>query len=265
MRWALGLEYDGRSLLGWQVQAEGRTGQGEVERALAAIAGDTVRTACAGRTDAGVHATCQVIHFDTDVVRPGTAWVRGVNAHLPGGMAVQWACQVCHAFHARFSAQGRRYRYVLLNRAVRPALLDGLVGWYHRPLDAERMADAARCLLGTHDFSSFRAAQCQARSPVRELRMARITRRGDCIMFDFEANGFLHHMVRNMVGALVAVGSGGRDAAWLESLLAWRDRTRGAPTFSPHGLYLCGIRYPADAGVPEGGNLYAAPFGGMEP
>ena len=243
MRIALGLEYDGSGFCGWQSQAGGGSVQDALESALAAVADAPTRVACAGRTDAGVHALSQVVHFDTDAVRPDTAWVRGVNAHLPSGVAVRWAQPVPDEFHARFSALGRRYRYLLLNRGERPGLMAGRVGWFHRPLDADAMAQAAGLLLGEHDFSAFRAAECQAKSPVKTLRRADVARHGELLVFDFEASAFLHHMVRNLVGALVYVGKGAHPPAWLGELLAGRDRARAAPTFDASGLYFAGVDY----------------------
>ena len=184
-----------------------------------------------------------MVHFDTDVLRPNMAWVRGVNAHLPASVAVRWAQPVGDGFHARFSARGRRYRYLLLNRGERPGLMSGRVGWFHRPLDADAMAQAGALLLGEHDFSAFRAAECQAKSAVKTLRLAAVQRHGDLLVFDFEASAFLHHMVRNLVGALVYVGKGAHPPAWLGELLAGRDRARAAPTFDASGLYFAGVDY----------------------
>lgn len=251
MRMALGVEYDGSAYAGWQVQRGARTVQGAVEEALSAVAGMPVRATCAGRTDAGVHATGQVVHFDPEVVRPDSAWVRGVNAHLPPDVAVLWASPVSEDFHARFSAVGRRYRYLLLNDPVRPALADRRVGWHHRPLDAQVMSAAAALLVGEHDFSAFRAAECQAKSPVKTLRRASVTRRGPFLVFEFEANAFLHHMVRNIVGSLVYVGNGRQPVEWMARLLAGRDRTGAAPTFSAAGLYLAGVDYAAHWRLPS--------------
>ncbi len=250
MRIALGLEYAGLAFHGWQSQPDGITIQDALERALAAIAGVRVGVIAAGRTDAGVHATSQVVHFDATVVRPDTAWVRGVNAHLPADVAVRWAQPVAPEFHARFAARARHYTYLLANCAVRPALLAGRVSWYHRALDVGAMLRAAQPLGGTHDFSAFRAAECQAASPVRTLAPIAIVAHGEVIRFDFSANAFLHHMVRNIVGALVAVGAGKAPEDWLAELLARRDRTRAAPTFAPDGLYLTGVDYEPKWGLP---------------
>lgn len=250
-RIALGLEYDGLTFCGWQTQAAGCAVQDVLEDALGLIHGAPVQTVVAGRTDAGVHALAQVVHFDAVNARPDSAWIRGVNTLLPPGVAVLWARQVDDGFHARYAALERHYRYVLLNHPVRPALLSGRVGWLHAPLDAERMATAAASLLGEHDFSAFRAAECQARSPVRELRQAGVTRRGDFILFEFSANAFLHHQVRNMVGALVWVGLGRRPPEWVGELLLSRDRTQGAATFAADGLYLTRVCYDPGWGLPE--------------
>lgn len=250
MRIALGLEYRGTEFHGWQSQAGGGTVQDALEAALAAIASEPVATLCAGRTDAGVHATQQVVHFDTPVSRPVSAWVRGVNAHLPGGVAVRWAQPVDEAFHARFSARGRRYRYVLLNRPQRPGLWQGRVGWFHLPLSLALMQDACGRLPGEHDFSAFRAAGCQAKSPVKIMTQAAVTQRGSLFVFDFEASAFLHHMVRNLVGSLVAIGKGTHAPTWIDTLLTMKDRTLAAPTFSPDGLYFRGPIYEPHWGLP---------------
>lgn len=251
MRVVVGLEYRGFGFCGWQSQPQGCGVQDALEAAVTAIAGVKTAVTAAGRTDTGVHAAFQVAHFDVSVDRPLTAWVRGVNSHLPAGVAVLWAREVSEDFHARFAATQRGYRYVLLNTPVRPGLHTGLVGWHHRPLDIDAMNRAAAHLIGQHDFSAFRAAECQAKSPVKELRLARIERRGDYLLCDFHADGFLHHMVRNLMGSLVHVGVGAQDPEWLGELLAGRDRTRAAPTFDAAGLYLTHIRYPAHFALPE--------------
>ena len=244
MKIALGVAYDGRTFDGWQSQPSGNTVQDRLEAALAAIAGAPVRVTAAGRTDAGVHATAQVAHFDTDAERPASAWVRGTNAHLPHSIAVQWACGVEGEFHARYSASSRTYRYLLYNHPVRPAVLAGLVGWFHLPLDADAMRAAARYLEGEHDFSAFRSSECQAKTPTRTLERIAVERRGAYVVFELVANAFLHHMVRNVVGALVYVGKGAHPPEWLGELLAARERGRAAPTFGPAGLYLAGVSYP---------------------
>jgi tRNA pseudouridine38-40 synthase len=251
-RLVLGLEYDGSEFHGWQTQPGGDTVQDHLESALAEVHDAPVSTIVAGRTDAGVHATAQVVHFDAVNSRPESAWVRGVNTHLPDGIAVLWAKSVDDTFHARFGARERAYRYVLLNHPVRPALMAGRAGWLHGDLDLTAMQKAAQHLLGRHDFSAFRAAECQARSPVRELRQSSVSRNGRFVLFDFRGNAFLHHQVRNMVGALVWVGLGRRSPDWLAGLLRSRDRTQGAATFAPDGLYLVDVRYDAHWNLPIG-------------
>ncbi len=243
MRIALGLEFDGATFTGWQSQPDGRGVQDALERSLEAIAGERVRTIAAGRTDTGVHATMQVVHFDTRAVRPDSAWVRGVNAHLPRQIAVRWAKPVADGFHARFAATARHYTYVLAGCPVRPALLSGRIGWYHRRLDVQAMREGATALIGTHDFSAFRAAECQAKSPVKTMISARIEPSGEFIRFDFSADAYLHHMIRNIVGALLAVGAGKSSPSWIGELMESRDRSRGAPTFAADGLYLTGVDY----------------------
>ena len=243
MRIALGIEYDGSDFHGWQTQPGGGTVQDALEAALAKIAGHPVTAVCAGRTDAGVHASGQVVHIDTVATRPFTAWVRGVNTFLPPAVAVRWAQPVSEDFHARFSAYGRCYRYILVNRLQRVGVGHGRVGWYHHPLDESMMQQAAERLLGEHDFSAFRAADCQAKSPIKAIRHAEIKRLGDMIVFDFEAGAFLQHMVRNMVGSLVYVGQGKYPPEWISQLLCSRDRKLAAPTFPAAGLYLVGVRY----------------------
>jgi tRNA pseudouridine38-40 synthase len=251
VRIALGLEYCGTGFHGWQSQAQGNTVQDALESALAEIAGQSVGVICAGRTDAGVHATQQVIHFDAPVERPLTAWVRGVNSNLPDGVAVRWAQPVGDEFHARFSARGRRYRYLLLNRPQRVGLWQGRVGWYHGPLEVSVMQDAAARLLGEHDFSAFRAAGCQAKTPVKTLWRADLRQQGSLLVFDFEASAFLHHMVRNMVGTLVHIGKGMQAPGWVDELLQMKDRKLAAPTFSPDGLYFRGPIYEPHWALPD--------------
>lgn len=251
MRIALGVEYCGTSFRGWQSQAGGGTVQDVLEAALYKIAGVPTGVLCAGRTDAGVHATQQVVHFDTAVERPITAWVRGVNAHLPDSVSVLWAVPVTDEFHARFSARGRRYRYLLLNRPQRPGLLQGQVGWFHGSLNLPAMQQAAARLMGEHDFSAFRAAGCQAKSPVKTMTHASVRQCGGLFIFDFEASAFLHHMVRNLVGTLVYIGKGAQQACWVDELLGMKDRKLAAPTFSPDGLYFRGPVYESQWGLPE--------------
>ncbi len=250
MRIALGLEYDGTPFHGWQSQADGTGVQDALERALSEIAGERVGVVAAGRTDSGVHATSQVVHFDTGVIRPETAWVRGVNALISDAIAVRWAAPVADDFHARFSATGRHYTYLLLDRAVRPALLNGHVGWYHQPLELESMRGAASALIGRHDFTTFRAAECQAKSPVRTLDRLDVGREENMIRFELHADAFLYRMVRNIVGALVYVGCGRQPASWIAELLAGRDRARSAPTFAAAGLYFTGVDYPSRFNLP---------------
>lgn len=249
MKIALGIEYDGSAFHGWQSQPDGNTVQDVLEAALTVVADRPTRVICAGRTDAGVHALCQIVHFDTDAQRPETAWVRGVNANLPDSVAVRWAQAVPDDFHARFSAQARRYRYVLLNRPQRPALWIRHAGWHHQALDADAMAAAAQHWLGEHDFSAFRAAECQAKSPIKTLYQADVRRQGDWLVFDFHANAFLHHMVRNLVGTLVYVGKGAHAPDWAAEVLASRSRDVAAPTFSPAGLYFAGVDYDPAFGL----------------
>ncbi|MDC7704491.1 tRNA pseudouridine(38-40) synthase TruA [Vogesella indigofera] len=251
MRVALGVEYDGRAFSGWQTQPGGNTVQDKLNQALSRIAGHPVTTLAAGRTDAGVHALMQVVHFDSDAVRPLNAWVRGVNAHLPPEIAVVWAREVSDEFHARFSAFSRSYRYFLLTHPVRPGLTAGRVGWYHQPLDVAAMRAAAAVLLGRHDFSSFRAAECQAKSPLKDLQQLDISEVDGLLRFDLTADAFLHHMVRNIVGALLYVGRGKLDTAGMAALLAATDRTKAPPTFMPDGLYLTGVGYPAQFDLPS--------------
>ena len=251
MRIALGVEYDGRPYCGWQSQADGRTVQDTLQHALSQIAGEPISVIAAGRTDTGVHALEQVVHFDTQIERPLTAWVRGVNAVLPDSIAVRWAHPVPDEFHARFSAHGRSYRYLLINRPTRPAIHAGKVGWFHAPLDLAAMQAAAQCLLGEHDFSAFRASECQAKSPVKHLRQLDIRREGEMLIFDLGADAFLHHMVRNIVGCLVYVGKGKYPPGWLAEVLIGRERRRAAPTFAPDGLYLRRIQYDEKWGLPQ--------------
>jgi tRNA pseudouridine38-40 synthase len=251
MRIALGLEYDGAAFCGWQTQPGRCAVQDALETALAAIAGHPVDTVCAGRTDAGVHGACQVVHFDTSSSRPLSAWTRGANTHLPPSVSVLWARQVSEDFHARFSARTRTYRYLLLARGVRPGLDRGRVGWTHWPLDPAAMAEGAAHLVGEHDFSAFRAAECQAASPVRQLSRLDVQERAGLIAFDLTANAFLQHMVRNIVGCLVEVGAGRQPPDWVASVLAGRDRRLAAPTFAADGLYLCEVDYDAGHDLPR--------------
>lgn len=250
-RLALGVAYRGTRYCGWQRQPDPPTVQQALEDALSAFAATPVATVCAGRTDTGVHACNQVVHLDAPVSREPFSWVRGTNRFLPDDVAVQWCQPVAADFHARRSAFSRRYRYVLREAAVRPALEAGLAGWVFTPLDEARLNAAAAAVCGTHDFSAFRAAQCQALSPVKTLHRIDIARQGHFWRFDFEANAFLHHMVRNLMGSLLAVGSGRRPVEWIAEVLAARDRALAAPTFSADGLYFLGPRYDARHGLPE--------------
>lgn len=253
MRIALGIEYDGRAFAGWQSQPHGNTVQDRLTAALAAIAGEPVGVHAAGRTDAGVHASMQVVHFDTTVRRPLSAWVRGVNAHLPPEVAVLWAREVGDDFHARFSAFSRSYHYFLQSHPVRPSLLAGKVGWTHHALDVDAMRAGAAHLLGRHDFSSFRAAECQAKSPVKDLQRLDIVEQGGVLRLDLMADAFLHHMVRNIVGTLVYVGKGALAPVDVAALRDAQDRRHAPPTFMPDGLYLAGVGYPDSFDLPSQG------------
>ncbi|MDE2457175.1 MAG: tRNA pseudouridine(38-40) synthase TruA [Burkholderiales bacterium] len=250
-RLALGVAYRGGAYHGWQSQPDGRTVQDRVERALSAFADRPVATLCAGRTDSGVHALNQVVHLDAPVERDAFSWVRGTNRFLPDDIAIQWCRPVAADFHARNSARGRRYAYRLLEAPVRPALESGLCGWVFRPLDGDAMRAAAARLIGEHDFSSFRAAACQAATPVKTLRAIAISRRGAYWRFDFDGNAFLHHMVRNIMGCLIAVGSGREAPGWIAEVLAARDRDAAAPTFAADGLYFLGPYYDPAHEIPE--------------
>jgi tRNA pseudouridine38-40 synthase len=251
VRVALGISYDGRGYQGWQSQPSGRTVQDRLEAALSQLAAQPVSTVCAGRTDAGVHALMQVAHFDTSSVRRDIAWVRGANTHLPRDISVEWAHAVPDAFHCRASALSRRYAYLLYMSPVRPSVHGGRVGWTMYPLDIAAMRAAAALLIGQHDFSSFRAAQCQALSPVKQMHGISISQRGAFLRFEFEASAFLHHMIRNIMGCLVAVGRGKRAPEWISEVLLARERRIAAPTFAPDGLYFLGPRYDPQWGLPE--------------
>jgi tRNA pseudouridine38-40 synthase len=260
-RIALGIQYDGRQWQGWQTQPHRKTVQDTLEAALAKFCQQSVATVCAGRTDSGVHAIEQVVHFDTEAERELFAWVRGLNAFLPATVAVRWAAEVAggtqtsgaeqDAFHARFSAQARTYHYLIYNHPVRSPLWSGRSGWVFRPLRVEAMQAAAQALIGTHDFSAFRAAECQAHSPVRTMHTITLQRQGELILVTLKANAFLHHMVRNIVGSLIQVGIGNAAEAWVGEVLAARNRDLAAPTFSPDGLYLAKIDYDARWNLPQ--------------
>ena len=249
MRIVCGVEYDGSGFHGWQRQPHARSVQEDVETALSKVADHPLQVVCAGRTDAGVHATWQIIHFDSRAERSERSWMLGANANLPGDVRLLWARAVDGEFHARFSAQARRYRYVIFNREVRSALLRQQVTWQYQPLDCERMQEATRHLLGEHDFSSFRALSCQAHSPVRTIQRLELTRHGDYLYLDVEANAFLHHMVRNIAGVLMAVGRGEQAPDWVGEILERRDRRQGGVTAPAGGLYLVGVQYPAQYGI----------------
>jgi tRNA pseudouridine38-40 synthase len=251
LRLALGISYNGQAYDGWQSQPSGRTVQDKLQHALGRFATHPVHTICAGRTDAGVHGLMQVVHFDTQLQREDISWVRGTNTFLPPDIAVQWARHVPDSFHSRASAKARRYTYVLLESPVRPSVDAGRVGWVFRPLDGEAMREAAIHLVGEHDFTSFRASSCQARSPVKTLEPVRISRRGAYWRFEFQANAFLHHMIRNLMGCLVYVGQGVHPPEWMREVLQARSRDAAAPTFSPDGLYFLGPLYDDAWGLPS--------------
>ena len=256
MRLALGISYNGQAYDGWQSQPSGRTVQDHLEAALERFATQPVSTVCAGRTDAGVHGVMQVVHFDTEVRREDFSWVRGTNTFLPPDIAVQWARPVPETFHARNSAKARRYAYVLLESPVRPSVEAGRVGWVFRPLDLPAMEEAAAYLVGEHDFTSFRASSCQAKTPVKTMAPVRISRRGPYWRFEFRANAFLHHMIRNIMGCLVFVGQGSQPPGWMREVLEARSRDVAAPTFSPDGLYFLGPEYEAAWGLPSQAPAY---------
>lgn len=250
MRIALGIEYDGSAFSGWQSQRNGRTVQAVLDAALSRIADEPIVSQCAGRTDAGVHACCQIAHFDTRAERDPRAWVYGTNSHLLRDVAVRWACPVSDDFHARFSAESRAYVYLIANQPTRPGLWHERVCWQYLPLDVERMHTGAQLLLGEHDFSAFRAAGCQARHPVRRLLRLDVERDGNFVLLHVEANAFLQHMVRNIAGVLMAIGSGQQPPAWAGEVLAGRDRRLAAMTAAPGGLYFLRARYPERFGLP---------------
>lgn len=249
-RIAIGVEYDGTRYAGWQRQPEVPTIQAELEAALAAVADHPVELTCAGRTDAGVHALGQVAHFDTSARREPRGWTLGTNTRLPDDIALLWSAPVPADFHARYGALSRSYRYLILNRPSRPGLARHRVCWIHRPLDAAAMHDAAQCLVGEHDFSAFRAAECQARTPLRRLHRIAVRRSGDLIAIDVTANAFLHHMVRSIAGSLIAVGQSDRPAGWVAEALASRDRRAAGITAPASGLYFLSAEYPPHCGLP---------------
>jgi len=252
MRIALNVEYDGTDFCGWQTQKDCRSVQQEVERAVSTVADQPVSVVCAGRTDTGVHATGQIIHFDTDVIRNERNWVLGCNANLPRDASITWAKEVKDDFHARFSATARSYRYVILNRMTRSAIYRNRVSWHHQPLDEMRMNMAAKSFLGERDFTSFRALACQAKHAVRTMHEINVERNGDFIIIDVRANAFLHHMVRNIAGTLIAIGEGEQDIDWVQELLDAKDRAQAGITAPPHGLYLVNVEYPPEFELPAG-------------
>ncbi|CAM3512620.1 tRNA pseudouridine(38-40) synthase TruA [Parendozoicomonas haliclonae] len=251
-RFAACIEYDGSSYHGWQSLKSGLpTVQAAVESAIGRVANHPISVVCAGRTDAGVHGSHQIIHFDTTSVRDLRGWVYGTNTHLPDAIAMRWVKPVSEAFHARFSALARRYRYVIYNNSIRPAHLSKGVTWNYRPLDVERMREAGQYLVGTHDFNSYRAVQCQAKSPVRTIEHLELNRYGDLIVMDVKANAFLHHMIRNIAGVLMAIGTGKREPIWAKEVLDARDRKAGGVTAAPWGLYFVDVLYPDEFELPR--------------
>ena len=251
MRLALGISYNGQAYQGWQSQLSGLTVQDKLEAALGKFTDQRMSTLCAGRTDAGVHGLMQVVHFDTALARPVASWVRGTNAFLPRDIAVEWAQEMPPEFHCRASALSRRYAYIVMESPVRPSVDAGRVGWVFKPLNLDAMQTAAAHLLGEHDFTSFRASACQALSPIKTLQRIEISQRGAYWRFEFEANAFLHHMIRNIMGCLVTVGQGKQAPDWVKQVLLARDRDAAAPTFSPDGLYFLGPSYAPHWGLPE--------------
>jgi tRNA pseudouridine38-40 synthase len=253
MKIALGVEYCGSQFFGWQIQTQARSVQGCLEMALTKVANHPVTVICAGRTDTGVHAIGQVIHIDVTAQRSPRSWILGTNSNLPHDISILWAQEVDDSFHARFSATARHYRYIILNRFTRPAVLSQRVTWYYQPLDVERMQLAANDLIGTHDFTSYRALNCQAKNPVRTISQLNIFRQEDLIIIDISANAFLYHMVRNIAGVLMAIGSGKQPTSWAQTVLAARDRTAGGITAPASGLYFCQVDYPSPYIFPKAG------------
>lgn len=260
-RIALGVQYDGTAFQGWQSQPNGLTVQDVLEKALSQFATVPLKVQCAGRTDAGVHALEQVVHVDAPMTRSLESWVRGANTFLPNSVAVRWAREVGEEFHARFDAFKRTYHYLIYNHPVRSPLWDNRAGWYHKPLDADKMHAAAQSLVGTHDFSAFRAAQCQAKSPTKTMHNVQVQRHGDLIVVSLSANAFLHHMVRNIVGSLVYIGAGKQPVEWMADLLTQTNRTLAAPTFGAAGLYLAAIHYDEAFGLPVPNDGFGALWG----
>lgn len=250
MRYALGIEYDGSNFLGWQRLSEGLTVQAAVENALSFVAHHSVQVICSGRTDAGVHAQCQVIHFDSDAIRSDRAWVLGANTRLPRDIRVLWCQSISDEFHARYSARARRYRYTILNRAIPPAMQRQFLSWERLPLNADAMHAGAQALCGQHDFTSFRTVKCQAKHPNRDLHEISVRRHEEEVMIEVQANGFLHHMVRNIVGSLILIGRGEKESGWMAELLAAKDRTKAGPTAPAEGLVFLGAKYPDQWALP---------------
>jgi tRNA pseudouridine38-40 synthase len=263
-RFAAGLEYDGRSYSGWQHQSGLSTVQGVVQAALSRVADVAIECTCAGRTDAGVHALAQVAHFDSDAMRTERGFRLGANSYLPRDVSVVWLREVPAHFHARYSAIARSYRYVILNRDSRPGLAAGRATWERRPLDVERMHGAAQYLVGEHDFSAFRAVECQAKSPRRRVDTLTVTREREWVVIDITANAFLHHMVRNVAGLLMSVGQGDSPPERVPAVLAGRDRKANAATAPPDGLYLATVRYPPEFNLPEAGAGVSLPCAGVQ-
>lgn len=250
MRYALGIEYDGSGFSGWQRLSEGSTVQAEVEKALSFVAHHEVQVVCSGRTDAGVHAQCQVIHFESAAARTNRAWVLGCNTKLSRDVRVLWCQPMSDEFHARYSARARRYRYTILNRAIPPAMQRHFLSWERLPLDADAMHAAAQALVGQHDFTSFRTVKCQAKHPNRDLQDISVKRKADEVIIEVQANAFLHHMVRNIVGSLIMIGRGEKDIGWMAELLALKDRTQAGPTAPAEGLVFLGPKYPQQWELP---------------
>lgn len=251
MRIALGVEYDGSPFHGWQDQPGLYTVQGCLTKALSMVANHEIQIHCAGRTDTGVHATGQVVHFDSDANRTPKSWMYGCNSHMPNSIVIKWVQEVPDHFHARHSATARRYRYIIDNHSMRPAIWRNCVSWHYRPLDHHFMHEAAQRLLGEQDFSSFRSSQCQSESPMRNIKAISVERHGDFVVMDVTANAFLHHMVRNIAGCLMTIGSGKQPMTWLSEVLAAKDRRLGAETAPPYGLYLVKVFYPDEFEIPE--------------
>ena len=248
---AMGVEYDGSAFHGWQTQDHATTIQEQLEQALSKVADHAVSVQCAGRTDAGVHATGQVIHYKSNAARSIRNWILGTNANLPSDININWCKEVTDNFHARYSAISRRYHYIILNRKIRSSIWRNRVVWKHKPLNALNMHVAAQSLVGTHDFSSFRALGCQAKNPVRTLLSLHVSNKLDKVIIDIEANAFLHHMVRNIAGVLIAIGAGEKEVTWCQEVLEYRDRTLGGVTAPPEGLYLTDVKYPVEFDLPS--------------